>query len=72
MSSDALPGDDERLAQLVHDLRTPLTIVLGFTDMLRKRGDDLPAEQRAEFVQRIDEAAKDLKRILDAQRPAAG
>lgn len=65
-------SEDERLADLVHDLRTPLTIVLGFADMLRRRGDDLPAEQRAEFVARIDDAARDLKRILDAQRPAAG
>lgn len=65
-------SEDERLADLVHDLRTPLTIVLGFADMLRRRGDDLPAEQRAEFVARIDDAARDLKRILDAQHPAAG
>lgn len=65
-----LPGEDERIARLVHDLRTPLTIVLGFSDMLRKRGDDLTAEQRAEFLARVDDAAKDLKRILDGQRPA--
>lgn len=66
------PDADARLATLVHDLRTPLTIVLGFADMLRKRGEQLDPEQRAEFVARIDDAAKDLRRILDAQRPAAG
>ncbi len=71
-SPDADADADDRLATLVHDLRTPLTIVLGFADMLRKRGEDLDQEQRAEFVARIDDAAKDLRQILDAQRPAAG
>jgi len=65
-----VPDEDERLARLVHDLRTPLTLVLGFSDLLRRRGDELTAEQRAEFAERIDDAAQDLKRILDAQRPA--
>ncbi len=58
----------ERLVTLVHDLRTPLTLVLGFTDLLRKRGESLSAEERADFVERIDDAAKDLRRILDEER----
>lgn len=65
------PDADERLARLVHDLRTPLTIVLGFSEMLRRRGEDLQPEQRAEYVARIDDAARDLKRLVDAQRPSA-
>ncbi|WP_158276704.1 MULTISPECIES: histidine kinase dimerization/phospho-acceptor domain-containing protein [Solirubrobacterales] len=60
---------EERLARLVHDVRTPLTIVLGFSDMLRRRGEDLEPEQRAEFVQRLDEAARDIQRLLDEARP---
>lgn len=61
--------DDEVLAKLVHDIRTPLTLVLGFTDLLRRRGDELSPDQREEFLQRIDDAAKDLKRIVDDVRP---
>jgi len=34
---------DEELRTLVHDLRTPLTLVSGFSDLLVRRADDLPA-----------------------------
>lgn len=62
------PAAQERLIRLVHDLRTPLTLVLGFSDLLRKRGDQLSAQERADYVERIDAAAKDLRRILDEER----
>lgn len=68
-ASPGRPGDaDERRARLVHDLRTPLTIVLGFADLLRRRGDALDAEKRAEMLERIDVAARDMQRILDEDR----
>jgi len=60
---------EQRLARLVHDLRTPLTLVLGFADLLRRRGHELSPEQHAEYLGRIDDAANDMRRILDAQRP---
>jgi K+-sensing histidine kinase KdpD len=41
-------GQDERLVSLVHDLRTPLTIVQGFADLLSRRGATLTEEQREE------------------------
>lgn len=64
------PADPEaRLVQLVHDLRTPLTIVTGFAELLECRGN-LTEEQRAEFVGRIAEAARELGAILDAERAA--
>lgn len=69
--SEPVPGPSDpgvRLAQLVHDLRTPLTLVLGFSDLLRRHGDELEAEQRADYLRRIDDAARDMRRILDAQR----
>ena len=36
-----MAGDE--LRTLVHDLRTPLTLVEGFSDLLVRRGDDLAA-----------------------------
>lgn len=55
------------LVDLVHDLRTPLTIVTGFADLLRKR-PDMPAEQRDEFLERITDAAREMVQLLDEER----
>ena len=65
MSEDA---DDERLVAIVHDLRTPLTIVQGFADLLSRRGATLTEEERNEYVARIAAAANDMKAILDDER----
>jgi signal transduction histidine kinase len=61
-------GHDERLVSLVHDLRTPLTIVQGFADLLSRRGGSLSDEQRQEYVDRIAAAAGEMKSILDDER----
>jgi signal transduction histidine kinase len=60
--------EDERLVELVHDLRTPLTIVQGFADLLSRRGATLTEEERNEYVARIAAAANDMKAILDDER----
>ena len=60
--------EDEPLVALVHDLRTPLTIVQGFADLLSRRGATLTEEQRTEYVARIAAAANDMKTILDDER----
>ena len=61
-------GDE--LRQLVHDLRTPLTLVEGFSDLLLRRGAELAPEQREEYVQRIAAAARELRALVD--RAAGG
>jgi signal transduction histidine kinase len=64
----AWPADPGlRLERLVHDLRTPLTIVTGFADLLGQR-TDLTDAQRAEFLARVAEAAHQLQQILDTER----
>jgi len=60
--------EDERLVALVHDLRTPLTIVQGFADLLSRRGASLSDDQREEYVDRIAAAASEMKSILDDER----
>jgi signal transduction histidine kinase len=55
----------ERLRTLVHALRTPLTIVEGFADALARRGEEMSVEERAEYVERIGDAAREMRDLLD-------
>ena len=57
---------DDDLRTLVHDQRTPLTLVEGFSDLLVRRGDELLAAERDEYVQRIAAAAHEMRELLDA------
>ena len=59
MSSD---GD---IGRLRHDLRTPLTIVAGFAELLAGE-QPLSDEQRREFARRIVNAAEDMRQTLAA------
>jgi signal transduction histidine kinase len=59
---------DERLVRLVHDLRTPLTVISGFCELLDRQGDKLTAEQKVEYLQRVSAAAAEMREILDHER----
>jgi K+-sensing histidine kinase KdpD len=60
--------NEEELRKLVHDLRTPLTVVEGFARMLQRGEGRLSQEDRAEFLARILEAAGQMSDILDGVR----
>lgn len=49
---------DERLLALVHDLRTPLTVVTGSAELLEMRGEELGATERREYTRRLAEGAR--------------
>jgi K+-sensing histidine kinase KdpD len=57
-----------QLGTLVHALRTPLTIVEGFADALARRGEAMSVEERAEYVERIGDAARAMRELLDGVR----
>jgi K+-sensing histidine kinase KdpD len=64
-----MAGDaDAQLGSLVHALRTPLTIVEGFADALARRGDQMSVEERAEYVERIGDAAREMRALLAGVR----
>lgn len=64
----ALPEDpEERLVALVHALRTPLTVLSGFAELLESRGESLSVEQRAELVEKLAAGAREMSAILDAE-----
>ena len=57
-------GDDESRRRLRHDLRTPLTIVTGFAEVLASDKPITDANRR-EYAQRIQAAAAELRTMLD-------
>jgi signal transduction histidine kinase len=62
--------DDASAARrLRHDLRTPLTIVTGFAEILAA---DRPVsdEDRRDYAQRIVAAADEIRELLDAAKLA--
>jgi signal transduction histidine kinase len=56
---------DETLHALVHDLRAPLTIVEGFSDLLVRRGAELGDSDRDEYAGRIAAAAREMRELID-------
>jgi signal transduction histidine kinase len=58
----------EPVAQLIHELRTPLAVVSGFAELLQTRGDALTEQQRAEYLARIVSGTRELDEILSRPR----
>ena len=63
---------DEELRRLRHDMRTPLTIVAGFSEVLAADGP-MSDEARRDYAARIQAAAEELRAMIDAllEEPAA-
>jgi signal transduction histidine kinase len=64
MSDDELLMSGEARRRLRHDLRTPLTIVTGFAEVLAA---DRPItdHDRRDFAQRIQDAAVEIRELID-------
>jgi signal transduction histidine kinase len=60
--TDRLTEDERR--RLRHDLRTPLTIVAGFAEVLTA-DKAIPDDKRRDYAERILTAAKELRTMLD-------
>jgi signal transduction histidine kinase len=56
---------DEAVRALVHDLRAPLTVVEGFSDLLARRAGELAEAQRDEYLGRIADAAREMRELID-------
>ena len=64
MSDDDLVLDAETRRKLRHDLRTPLTIVAGFAEVLSADRAITDADRR-EFAGRILDAAGEIRKLID-------
>lgn len=58
--ADAERQRNAMLASLSHDLRTPLTALLGNASLLREHDAQLPAARRAELLEHLEQEARDL------------
>lgn len=65
MSDEALVLDAESRRRLRHDLRTPLTIVVGFAEVLAS-DRAISDQNRRDYAERIADAAAELRSLLDA------
>lgn len=63
--SRALAAKDEFLGLVSHELKTPITTIYGNAEVLRRRGDRLDNESRAEAIADISAESERLHRIID-------
>lgn len=59
----ALEANSELITSMSHDIRTPLTVLLGYIDMMRERAADDPVMM--EYVASSEKTAMRLKRLSD-------
>lgn len=53
------------IAQISHDLRTPLTAMQGYMESLQMKGDTLSREQKSEFLQIALSQGRQLSRMIE-------
>ena len=60
-------ADDEGFNRLRHDLRTPLTVVIGFAELLAV-DHELTDEQRRDYASRVLGAGVEMRELIDSAR----
>jgi len=59
--------DPEGLSRLRHDLRTPLTVVIGFAELMAGPRP-LTDEERRDYAERVLGAAREIRELIDAAK----
>ena len=57
-------ADEEGLSRLRHDLRTPLTVVIGFAELLAS-DREISDEQRRDYASRLLSAGIEMRELID-------
>ena len=56
---------DRFISVLAHDLRSPLNTLLGFTELLKEKADQLEPGELKSYTRYIDDSAHNIFRLLD-------
>jgi signal transduction histidine kinase len=59
--------DESQLNRLRHDLRTPLTVVIGFAELLAS-DRELTDDQRRDYASRVLGAGVEMRELIDSDR----
>lgn len=54
----------ELIANVSHDLRTPISIIHGYIETLQMKGDQLPAEDRQRYLNIVLESTEKLQKLV--------
>ena len=68
---DSLRSKDELIASISHEMRTPLTAVVGFAQLLQSEDSGLSPEERTELLQSIADEGLDLTNLVEDLLTAA-
>ncbi|MET0201718.1 MAG: histidine kinase dimerization/phospho-acceptor domain-containing protein [Solirubrobacteraceae bacterium] len=60
-------GTPDGIAKLRHDLRTPLTVVIGFAEILSGERA-LTDDERRDYAQRVLSAGIEMRELIDSAR----
>ncbi|MDX1521638.1 MAG: PAS domain-containing sensor histidine kinase [Anaerolineae bacterium] len=56
---------DDFITTISHELRTPLAVIKGYNDLLRMRVSAIEENQRASFLQNVDNVEKNIEDLLN-------
>lgn len=68
---DSLRSKEQLIASISHEMRTPLTAVVGFAELLQLEDSGLSDEERSEMIGSIADEGRDLTNIVDDLLTAA-
>jgi signal transduction histidine kinase len=62
-----VPDRPDGIAKLRHDLRTPLTVVIGFAEILSGERP-ITDDERRDYAQRVLSAGIEMRELIDSAR----
>jgi signal transduction histidine kinase len=68
---DSLKSKEQLVATISHEMRTPLTAVVGFAELLQLPSSGLSDDERTEMIRSIADEGRDLTNIVDDLMTAA-